>query len=94
MNNFYKTKDILIDLKDHIEKVQKEASRLSKALTEPTVRGRWGEMHLRRAVEIAGMLPYVDFIEQNTFSSKEVRVRPDMIIRLPMNRLQVQPVGH
>lgn len=76
-------------LKDHIEKVQKEASRLSKALTEPTVRGRWGEMHLRRAVEIAGMLPYVDFIEQNTFSSKEVRVRPDMIIRLPMNRVIV-----
>jgi DNA recombination protein RmuC len=79
----------IVSLRDHIDKVQKEASRLSKALTEPTVRGKWGEMHLRRAVEIAGMLPYVDFIEQNTFSSKEVRLRPDMIIRLPMNRVIV-----
>jgi len=79
----------ILSLRDHIDKVQKEASRLSKALTEPTVRGKWGEMHLRRAVEIAGMLPYVDFIEQNTFSSKDVRLRPDMIIRLPMNRIIV-----
>ena len=76
-------------LREHIDKVQKEASRLSKALTEPTVRGRWGEMHLRRAVEIAGMLPYVDFVEQNTFTTKESKIRPDMIIRLPMNRIIV-----
>lgn len=76
-------------LREHVEKVQKEASRLSKALTEPTVRGKWGEMHLRRAVEIAGMLPYVDFIEQNTYETKESRIRPDMIIRLPMNRIVV-----
>ena len=70
-------------LKGHVDKVQKEASRLAKALTEPTVRGKWGEMHLRRAVEIAGMLPYVDFVEQDQLSS---RLRPDMVIRLPMNR--------
>lgn len=70
-------------LKGHVDKVQKEASRLAKALTEPTVRGKWGEMHLKRAVEIAGMLPYVDFVEQDSLTSK---LRPDMVIRLPMNR--------
>ena len=70
-------------LKEHVDKVQKEASRLAKALTEPTVRGKWGEVHLKRAVEIAGMLPYVDFMEQSSLSSG---LRPDMVIRLPMNR--------
>ena len=66
--------------------IQKTTSALSKALSAPQSSGQWGEMQLRRTVELAGMIPYCDFLEQQVTDSPYSRLRPDMIIRLPGDR--------
>ncbi|MBN1546211.1 MAG: DNA recombination protein RmuC [Syntrophaceae bacterium] len=68
------------------QQLQKETANLVTALRKPQVRGRWGEMTLRRVVELSGMSSHCDFAEQVTADSDGNKQRPDLIVRLPSDR--------
>jgi DNA recombination protein RmuC len=68
------------------QNLREETRRLTDALKRPGVRGRWGELQLKRVVELAGMIEYCDFIEQGTINGDERRMRPDLVVRLPGGR--------
>lgn len=88
--------EMLAGLAKHLEMLEQtqrqsseETRKLADALRRPSVRGRWGEMQLRRVVEMAGMVEYCDFEEQVSVEAEGGRLRPDMLIRLPGERLIV-----
>src|SRR5229473_304044 len=66
--------------------LQKETASLVTALRAPQVRGRWGEITLKRVAELAGMVERCDFVEQATQETENGRIRPDMTVRLPGER--------
>lgn len=70
-------------LTEQVARLDITAGTLSRALRTPAVRGRWGEMQLRRVVEIAGMLQRCDFDEQPSLDGDGGRLRPDLIVHLP-----------
>jgi DNA recombination protein RmuC len=71
------------------EAVARSAAGLERALRQPHVRGRWGELGLRRLAELAGMSELCDFVEQSHINDDGRVLRPDMLVKLPVDRLVV-----
>jgi DNA recombination protein RmuC len=76
-------------LGDGVGTLRQETGNLVSALKRPSTRGSWGEIQLRNAVEMAGMLAHCDFLEQHTIEADGGVLRPDMLVRLPGGKLIV-----
>ncbi len=73
------------------QELQRQAGNLATALKGmPQVRGKWGELALRRVVELAGMVEHVDFVEQQSTATEEGRLRPDMIIHSAVGSMEAR----
>lgn len=77
------------DVRQSASELRRETTALGTALRKPQVRGRWGELQLRRAVELAGLVDRCDFSEQSTFAGEDGALRPDLLVRLTGNRCVV-----
>jgi DNA recombination protein RmuC len=74
------------EMAKHNLRLSSETQKLVNAMRNPGVRGRWGELQLRRVIEMAGMQAHVDFAEQESLTLEEGRQRPDVIVKLPGGR--------
>jgi DNA recombination protein RmuC len=74
---------VVSNLQSTQQDLRRETGNLVGALRRPNVRGRWGELQLRRVVELAGMLDQVDFQEQVNVAAEDGALRPDLVVRLP-----------
>lgn len=73
----------LSSIGEHSRYLATETHSLVRALRTPTTRGRWGELQLRRVIELAGMVAHVDYTEQPSIATDDGRRRPDLIVHLP-----------
>jgi DNA recombination protein RmuC len=73
----------LRSLSDTGEKLRTETGALVTALRKPNARGVWGQMQLRKVVELAGMVRHCDFSEQSSFAGDEAVLRPDLVVNMP-----------
>jgi DNA recombination protein RmuC len=80
------TKTLLEQMGQTIGNLNNETAGLKKALRQPQTRGQWGELQLRRCIEIAGMTEHVDFELQATLHTEDGRLRPDARFLLPEGR--------
>jgi DNA recombination protein RmuC len=76
-------------LGDGVGTLRQATGNLASALRRPSTRGSWGEIQLRNAVEMAGMVAHCDFLEQSTIRDDEGALRPDMLVRLPGGKVIV-----
>jgi DNA recombination protein RmuC len=76
----------LEDLAKSSSMLRGETEQLVRALRAPAVRGMWGEVQLKRVCELAGMLEHCDFVEQESVTTENGRMRPDLVVRLPGGR--------
>lgn len=72
----------VLHLTETSKELRQETGSLVTSLRQPQIKGKWGEMTLRRAVELAGLSPHCDFVEQSSVQTEDGRLRPDMIVRL------------
>jgi DNA recombination protein RmuC len=70
-------------LADTGEKLRTETGALVTALRKPNARGQWGQVQLRNVVELAGMMPYCDFVEQSSLGGDDAVLRPDLVVSMP-----------
>lgn len=80
---------LLVTVAEGQQRLTQETGTLVRALRSPQGRGQWGEMQLRRVVELAGMLEHCDFIEQQTLHTDNGVLRPDVIVQLPQEKCVV-----
>lgn len=74
------------DVRESTDSLRRETGALTTALRRPHVRGQWGELHLRRTVEIAGMVAHCDFTEQHHLERDGAALRPDLVVHLAGGR--------
>ena len=82
-SNYTNTVGVTETISKQIDSLNQTTSALQSALKSSSARGAWGEQQLRNVIELAGMLPYCDFLEQTTVTSNDKTQRPDAVIKLP-----------
>ena len=82
-SNYTNTVGVTQTISKQIDSLNQTTSALQSALKSSSARGAWGEQQLRNVIELAGMLPYCDFLEKTTVTSNDKTQRPDAVIKLP-----------